>query len=103
MFNRYIQIIAIQLKDEDQDIDTTTDEKYATKNIDKDYETKEKGQTYITAEFDYGETKFSVGDEKQYSRSKEGRKTTITLFFKLIHWDSSLREPVINSRFLSPR
>ena len=50
----YIQIIAIQLKDEDQDIGASTDEKYAAENIDKDYENKEEGEAYITAEFDYG-------------------------------------------------
>ena len=79
---RYIQIIVIQLKDEDQDIGTSTDEKYAEKNIDKDYDTKEEGEAYITAEFDYGKTEFSIGDEKHYSRSKEGIKTT-TLLYKI--------------------
>ncbi|XP_078369293.1 cubilin-like [Oculina patagonica] len=70
----YIQIIVIQLKDEDQDVGTSTDEKYAAKNINKDYETKEEGEAYITAVFDYGKTEFTIGDEKHYSRSKEGSK-----------------------------
>ena len=77
LFSRYIQIIVIQLNDEDQDIGTSTDEKYAAKNIDKDYETKEEGVAYITAEFDYGKTEFTIGDEKHYSRSKEGSATTV--------------------------
>ncbi|KAL9973059.1 hypothetical protein ACROYT_G019468 [Oculina patagonica] len=71
---RYVQIIVIQLKDEDQDIGTSTDAKYAAKNINKDYETKEEGEAYITAVFDYGKTEFTIGDEKQYSRSKAGSK-----------------------------
>ena len=83
LFFRYIQIIVIQLKDEDQDIGTSTDEKYAAKNIDKDYHTKEEGKAYITAEFDYGKTKLSIGDEKRYSRSKIGRKAATLLISKL--------------------
>ena len=73
----YIQIIVIQLKDEDQDIGASTDKKYSAENIDKDYENKEKGEAYITAEFDYGKTEtFSIGDEKMYSRDKTGDTST---------------------------
>ena len=73
----YLQIIAIQLKDEDQDIGDSTDEKYAAENINKDYENKEEGKAYITAEFDYGKTEtFSIGDEKMYSRDKTGDTST---------------------------
>ena len=82
--SRYIQIIVIQLKDEDQDIGTSTDEKYAAKNIDKDYDTKEEGEAYITAEFDYGKTEIIIGDEKHYSRSKEGREKTSLVLCKVV-------------------
>ena len=71
----------MQLEDEDQDIGASTDRKYAAQNMKKDYENKEEGEPYITAEFDYGKTEFSIGDEKHYSRSKKGSKTTKQLFF----------------------
>ena len=81
LFSRYIQIIVTQLKEEDQDIGASTDKEYAAEKIDKDYENKEEGGAYITAEFDYDKTEtFSIGDEKKYSRDKTGWTTTTSLF-----------------------
>ncbi|KAJ7357701.1 hypothetical protein OS493_023835 [Desmophyllum pertusum] len=72
----YTQIIVKQLKEEGQNIGTSTDQKYAAKDIVKDYENRVDGEPYITAEFDYdkGEESFTIGDEKYYSRSKSGSK-----------------------------
>ncbi|KAJ7357696.1 hypothetical protein OS493_023829 [Desmophyllum pertusum] len=72
----YTQIIVKQLEEEGQDIGTSTDQKYAAKDIVKDYENRVDGEPYITAEFDYdkGKESFTIGDEKYYSRSKSGSK-----------------------------
>ena len=101
--SRYVQIIVVQLKDKDQDIGASTDEKYAAKNINKDYETKEEGETYITAEFDYGKPEFFIGDDKNYSRSKAGSTLTtfnflnqLTSMSKAIFFDFALRKSVKN-------
>ena len=77
--SRYIQIIVIQRKDKDQDLNASTDETYAPENIDKDYERREEGKPYRTAEFAYGKGEtFTIGDEKKYS--KTGSTTTASVF-----------------------
>ena len=75
----YIQIIVIQLKVKDQDLGASTDKTYAKGKIDKDYEHREEGKPYITAEFDYGKREtFAIGDEKEYSRA--GSTTIASIF-----------------------
>lgn len=70
--SRYIQIILIQRKDEDQDIGSSNDETYADGKV---YESSEEGKPYIIAEFDYGEQgTFTIGDE-----TKTGSATTVSL------------------------
>ena len=70
--SRYIQIILIQRKDEDQDIGSSNDETYAVDKVDK---SSEEGKPYIIAEFGYGEQgTFTIGDE-----TKTGSATTVSL------------------------
>ena len=61
----------MQLKDKDQDIGISAERKYSAKNISKDYENREKGKPYITAEFEYNNQSktFSIGDEETYSKT----------------------------------
>ena len=77
--SRYIQIIVIQLKDKDQDLGASTDKTYAHDKIDKDYEHREEGKPYRTAEFDHGKREtIPIGDEKEYSRT--GSTTIASIF-----------------------
>lgn len=61
-------MIVISLK-EGQNPGKSSDEEYIT--IKRNYETKEEGEPYITAEFanDKSRTTFTVGDGKYYSRA----------------------------------